>query len=91
MNTPHVFVGEVVMRRWTESGLNEHFVPFHTLDELYAHCLRTSDNEVVDRIIVQGRDPLGNKRVVTFVFQSITVSSERGSGLLSPLPLPKEE
>lgn len=84
MNLPHVSAGEVVMRHWSPEGLTEHFLTFHSLDELYTYCLRTSDNEVVDRIIIYGADPLGNKRVVTFVFQSITVSSERGAGHSSP-------
>ncbi len=89
MNLPHVSNGEVIMRHWSPEGLTEHSLAFHSLDELYTYCLRTSDNEVVDRIIIHGTDPLGNKRVVTFVFQSITVSSERGTGMSSTEILPK--
>ena len=73
---PKVLEGQIVLRQWNRAGLTETSKMFHSLDELYAHCLATSDPLVVDRIIIHGHDEQGQPRVLTFVFQSITVSSK---------------
>jgi hypothetical protein len=67
--------GTIVLRNWTRtSGLKERPQTFSTLDELYALCLGVESPDMIDRIIIQGRDAEGAPRVLTFVFQSITVS-----------------
>jgi hypothetical protein len=68
--------GTLVVRQWGRAGLTESPRTFHTLDELYAHCLKTDDPEVVDRIVIHGQDERGHPRTLTFVFQSMTVSPE---------------
>lgn len=70
-----VMEGTIVMRHWDRVGLTETPKTFHTLDELYAYCLETTDPEVVDRIVIHGQDETGQPRVLAFVFQSITVTS----------------
>lgn len=70
--------GQIVLRRWSRtSGLTEKPQTFSTLEELYAYCLGVSDPDLVDRVIIQGQDEQGQPHVLTFVFQSITVSSKR--------------
>jgi hypothetical protein len=73
---PKVSEGTLVLREWGRAGLTEASRSFHSLDELYAHCLTTEDPEVVDRIVIRGHDAGGHARVLTFVFQSMTVSSK---------------
>jgi hypothetical protein len=72
-----VIEGTIVLRQWNRAGLTETPRTFHSLDELYAYCLGTTDPEVVDRIVIQGHDEHGHPRVLTFVFQSITVTSHK--------------
>jgi hypothetical protein len=48
---------------------------YPTLDALYSACLNAKDTDLIDRIIIRGEDEGGAERVVTFVFQSVTVSS----------------
>ena len=69
--------GTIVLRQWGRTGLTETPKTFHSLDELYAYCLGTTDPEVVDRIVIHGRDEHGQPRVLTFVFQSITVTPHK--------------
>lgn len=71
--------GTIVLRYWDRAqGLREVTQAFHSLDELYAQCLDTATQgegpAVIDRIIIEGRDSADQSRVLTFVFQSITVS-----------------
>ena len=76
--TPRVLEGKLVLRSWDRAaGLTETPKSFNSLDELYAHCLATTDPELVDRIVIRGYDEQGQPRVLTFVFQSITVSSQK--------------
>ena len=76
--SPKVLEGKIVLRHWDRnSGLTETPQVFSSLDELYAHCLATTDPHLVDRIVIQGEDENGESRVLTFVFQSITVTPER--------------
>ncbi len=75
MTSPQVFEGALILRQWIHTqGLQETTQVFHSLDELYALCLAVSAPQVVDRIVIHGQDAEAKRRVVTFVFQSITVS-----------------
>lgn len=75
---PKVLKGRIVLRHWDQAaGLTETAQLFGSLDELYAHCLATTDPHLIDRIVIQGEDENGKLRLLTFVFQSITVSSEK--------------
>lgn len=75
---PKVLEGKIVLRHWDrKSGLTETHQVFSSLDELYAHCLSATDPHLVDRIVIQGKDENGELRVLTFVFQSITVTPEK--------------
>jgi len=74
--------GVIVLREWAPAhGLRERSHTFHSLDELYALCVElsafaaTDMPQVIDRIIIQGLDAHAAPRMVTFVFQSITVNS----------------
>jgi hypothetical protein len=65
----------LVLRRWDkESGLTEHTRVYPSLEALYRACLNAGDTDLVDRLIIRGSDQVGKERVVTFVFQSVTVS-----------------
>ena len=75
---PKVLEGRLILRHWDQNaGLTETPQVFSSLDELYAHCLATGDPHLVDRIVIEGQDGTGESRVLTFVFQSITVSPEK--------------
>ena len=72
---PEVTDCTLILRRWDkETGLIETPAAFASLEELYAKCLATADPALIDRIIIRGRDTKGVPQVVTFVFQSITVT-----------------
>lgn len=72
---PKVQNGIVIFRRWDRhSGLDETSTPFSTLDDLFALCLQANDPLLVDRVTIEGNDANGARRVVTLVFQSVTVS-----------------
>ncbi len=74
-----VLEGQIILRQWDRAaGLVEQPQTFSTLDELYDLCLTTTDPHLVDRVIITGRDDQGQPRVLTFVFQSITVSGKKG-------------
>ncbi len=67
--------GRVIFRRWDKlSGLDETATSFSTLDELFALCLQANDPLLVDRVVIEGEDEQGLPRVVTLVFQSLTVA-----------------
>ena len=67
--------GMVVFRRWDrQSGLDETAETFSSLEEMFALCLQSNDPLLVDRVIIEGRDEEGVKRIVTLVFQSVTAS-----------------
>ncbi len=79
---PQVTEGVIVLREWAPAhGLRERSHTFHSLDELYALCMELSEfaaidaPQMIDRIIIQGKDMHDAPRMVTFVFQSITVNS----------------
>jgi hypothetical protein len=72
---PAVTQGQLIVQQWDRTtGLSESTVAFTSLDELYSYCLSVSDPQLVDRIIIRGHDEHGQPRVLTFVFQSITVT-----------------
>ncbi len=65
----------LVFRNWNrEAGLTEHAQVHPSLEALYKACLTARDTDLIDRIIIRGHDAEGQERVVTFVFQSVTVS-----------------
>lgn len=73
-----VIEGKIVLRQWKHgTGLVETPRVFHTLDELYAQCLSAENPDLIDRIVITGEDENGQPRVMTFVFQSITVSAQK--------------
>jgi hypothetical protein len=72
---PAVLQGQLVLQQWDRVlGLSESTAEFSSLDDLYSYCLSVSDPQLVDRIIIRGHDEHGHMRVLTFVFQSITVT-----------------
>ena len=73
---PKVLEGKLVMRQWGQTGLIETLKSFSSLDELYSLCVMTPDPQIVDHIIIQGKDENGRPRELTFVFQSITFSPQ---------------
>ena len=73
-----VVEGKIVLRQWQHgSGLTETPRVFYTLEELYAQCLNAANPDLIDRIVITGEDENGRPRVMTFVFQSITVSTQK--------------
>jgi hypothetical protein len=67
--------GTVIFRRWDRHvGLDETSTSFSTLNELFALCLQANDPLLVDRVTIEGEDESGMARVLTLVFQSVTVS-----------------
>lgn len=78
MMASQVLSGILVFRQWDRArGLQETVQPFHSLDELFALCLAADAPDMIDRIVIQGLDADDAPRVLTFVFQSITVSPRR--------------
>ncbi len=70
--------GHIVLRRWSRSaGLTEKPLTFASLEELYDYCIGVADPDLVDRVVINGFDAQGQPRILTFVFQSITVSSKK--------------
>ncbi|HEX3054379.1 MAG TPA: hypothetical protein VHP83_27230 [Aggregatilineaceae bacterium] len=67
--------GTVIFRRWDRhSGLDETSASFSSLNDLFTLCLQANDPLLVDRVMIEGEDETGAKRIVTLVFQSVTVS-----------------
>lgn len=67
--------GTIVYRTLTEKeGLLEIQHTFNSIDELFALVLEAKDPYLVDRISMTGVDERGKKRVVAFVFQSVTMT-----------------
>lgn len=77
----HAHHNYVVFRHWDhQTGLDEVKRTFSTLDDLFALCLHASGTLLVDRVIIEGEDAEGTRRVVTLVFQSVTVSDSDTDG-----------
>lgn len=57
-----------------EGGLQETTESFTTLEEMFALTLNAKDPYLVDRVVIEGQDQQGAHRIVTFVFQSITIN-----------------
>ncbi|MCD4685097.1 MAG: hypothetical protein K8S97_04075 [Anaerolineae bacterium] len=69
--------GKVIFRRWDKhAGLNETETTFSSLEDLFELCLQTNDPLLVDRVVIEGVDEHGAVRIVTLVFQSVTVTDE---------------
>lgn len=65
----------LVFRNWNhESGLTEHAEVHPSLEALFSACLNAGDADLIDRIIIRGHDVQGHERIVTFMFQSVTIS-----------------
>lgn len=76
MSQPRILDAAMVLRQWDRAhGLRESPQTFSSLEDLFAQCLAAGDPDVIDRIIIRGQDAAGHQRVVTFNFQSITVST----------------
>jgi hypothetical protein len=74
---PEAVEGELIMRAWDRtSGLSETSARFASLAELFAVCLAAGEPQLIDRIVIRGQDAQDQPRVLTFVFQSITVSAQ---------------
>ena len=71
---PKVLACNLILRQWGQTGLIETSKTFSSLDELYTYCLTAGDAEIVDRIVIQGKNEDGQLCELTFVFQSITVA-----------------
>jgi hypothetical protein len=70
-----VVEGELILRAWDRTaGISQTSASFSSLDELYAYCLAASEPQLIDRIVIHGHDDLDQPRILTFAFQSITVS-----------------
>lgn len=71
--------GTVIFRRWDRhAGLDETATTFVSLDDLFKLCLQSNDPILVDRVTIEGKDSSGAPRVVTLVFQSVTLSDRDG-------------
>lgn len=69
--------GKVIFRRWDKhTGLDETEMAFSSLNDLFELCLQTNDPLLVDRVVIEGQDEEGTVRIVTLVFQSVTVTDE---------------
>ncbi|GAB4466944.1 MAG: hypothetical protein Kow00120_31110 [Anaerolineae bacterium] len=72
---PKVSKGRVIFRRWSPPrGLYEQTQDFESLDDLFALCLQVDEPPLIDRIVIEGQDADGNPRVLTFNFQSLTIT-----------------
>ena len=65
--------GKIIYHHW---GKNHHLVesskPFHSLDELLAHCLTPPANHLVDRVLIISQDAQKHQRQLVLGFQSLT-------------------
>ncbi len=64
----------LVIRRWDPKlGLTEHAQVYPDLESLYDACLKVEPPDLVERIVIRGRDESGQERTLTLSFQSVTV------------------
>lgn len=74
-SAPRVSDGRLILRRWDpKAGLSESPLTFQTLDELFGLCLQIHEPDLVERIVINGFDQHGQPRVLTFTFQSVSIS-----------------
>ena len=79
----HINRSRVIFRHWDhETGLDEVERAFTTLEDLFTLCLHATDTLLVDRVVIEGQDAEGTRRVVTLIFQSVTVSNSDADGTL---------
>lgn len=70
--------GTVVYRRSEgQGGVTETKYRFESLDDLFALVIDAKAPDLIDRVAIFGEDPNGQKRTITFVFQSIEPSHEQ--------------
>ncbi len=70
-----VIEGDLILRAWDRTAdISQTSARFSSLDELYAYCLAASEPQLIDRIVIHGHDDLDQPRILSFVFQEITVS-----------------
>lgn len=68
----------LVIRRWDpKAGLSEHAHAYPDLESLYDACLKIEPPDLVERIVIRGRDESGQERTLTLAFQSVTIHSRR--------------
>ena len=65
--------GQIVFRQWTSDGLTEQTRTFASLHELYQLCLQAGNPNLIERVIIKGRDESGAERTLTFSFQSLSM------------------
>ena len=62
-------------------GVVETTVPVTTLEELFTYCISKADPQVVESLLLVGRDAEGRARLLTFTFQSLTtIKGSRPAG-----------
>ncbi len=67
--------GKIIFRQWDNIvGLQETEVPFRSVEDLFELCLEVSDPRMVERVVIEGEDDRGKPHVITFVFQSLTIT-----------------
>lgn len=64
----------VVRRLGRDSGIGESAVEVETLEQLFDECLSLAERQLLERLVVAGRDARGRRRSLAFTFQS---ASER--------------
>jgi hypothetical protein len=70
-----VIEGDLILRAWDRTAdISQTSARFSSLDEPYAYYLAASEPQLIDRIVIHGHDDLDQPRILTFVFQEITVS-----------------
>jgi hypothetical protein len=69
--------GHVVLRHWTDQeGLSEISQSFKSIDELFNICLQNNPSLLVDRVVLEGHDMDESPRIVTLVFQSVSMKDQ---------------
>jgi hypothetical protein len=62
----------LIMRRHVPGeGITETSLPVSSLEELFAYCVTKAESQLVERLLVAGRDAAGRSRMLTFTFQSV--------------------
>ena len=63
----------LITRRLTPGrGIAETSQPVGSLEELFAQCVAKTAPDLVERLLLAGRDAKGRPRFITFTFQSVS-------------------
>ncbi len=74
----HVTEISLILRSWDKiDGLNERAETHANIDSFFSACLNIENPELIDRLILNGKDATGKERTMTFVFQSVTVDPKK--------------